>query len=115
MIAKREGYGNVLADGSLKAAKTIGDEAEKYIFQVKGMELASCGVRASKGESLSHLISINSWTPLSEFPLSLLVKLTNEPFLYKTDILKLCLLFSAHCIVIETGSSFIQKFARSNQ
>ncbi|HOF03152.1 MAG TPA: aldehyde ferredoxin oxidoreductase family protein [Atribacterota bacterium] len=57
MIAKREGYGNVLADGSLKAAKTIGDEAEKYIFQVKGMELASCGVRASKGESLSHLIS----------------------------------------------------------
>ncbi|MBN2827462.1 MAG: aldehyde ferredoxin oxidoreductase C-terminal domain-containing protein, partial [Tissierellales bacterium] len=38
-------------------ARQIGPEAEKYIFQVKGMELASCGVRASKGESLSHLIS----------------------------------------------------------
>ena len=57
MIAKREGYGNILADGSSRAAKTIGEEAEKYIFTVKGMELASCGVRASKGESLSHLIS----------------------------------------------------------
>ena len=57
MIARKEGYGKVLADGSLRAAKQIGPEAEKYIFQVKGMELASCGVRASKGESLSHLIS----------------------------------------------------------
>jgi len=57
MIAMREGYGDVLAEGSLRAARQIGPEAEKYIFQVKGMELASCGVRASKGESLSHLIS----------------------------------------------------------
>ena len=44
-------------EGSLRAARKIGLEAEKYVFQVKGMELASCGVRASKGESLSHLIS----------------------------------------------------------
>lgn len=57
MIANREGYGNILAEGSLRAARKIGPEAEKYVFQVKGMELASCGVRASKGESLSHLIS----------------------------------------------------------
>lgn len=56
-IALREGYGDVLAEGSLKAAKKIGPEAEKYVFHVKGMELASCGVRASKGEALSHLIS----------------------------------------------------------
>jgi aldehyde:ferredoxin oxidoreductase len=57
MIGNREGYGDILADGSLRAARKIGPEAEKYIFQVKGMELASCGVRASKGEALSHLIS----------------------------------------------------------
>lgn len=57
MIAKREGYGDILAEGSLRAAQRIGPEAEKYIFQIKGMELASCGVRASKGESLSHMIS----------------------------------------------------------
>lgn len=57
MIANREGYGDVLADGSLRAAKEIGPEALKYVFQVKGMELASCGVRASKAEGLSHMIS----------------------------------------------------------
>lgn len=57
MIANREGYGDILAEGSLRASRIIGPEAEKYVFQVKGMELASCGVRASKGESLSHLIS----------------------------------------------------------
>src|SRR6056297_118584 len=56
-IAKREGYGDVLADGSDKAAEKIGEEAKKYTFTVKGMELASCGVRASKGETLSHVIS----------------------------------------------------------
>lgn len=56
-IAKREGYGDVLADGSALAAEKIGDEAKKYTFTVKGMELASCGVRASKGETLSHVIS----------------------------------------------------------
>ncbi len=67
MIAKREGYGNVLADGSLRAAKVIGEEAEKYIFQVKGMELASCGVRASKGEALSHLISARGADHLRPF------------------------------------------------
>lgn len=54
-IALRQGFGDVLAEGSLRAAKTIGKEAEKYVMTVKGMELASCGVRASKSETLSYL------------------------------------------------------------
>jgi aldehyde:ferredoxin oxidoreductase len=54
-IARREGFGDILAEGSLLAAKKIGNGAEKYVMHVKGMELASCGVRASKGEVLSHL------------------------------------------------------------
>ncbi len=56
-IARREGYGDVLAEGSVKAARKLGGEAMKYTFTVKGVELASCGVRASKGEALSHVIS----------------------------------------------------------
>lgn len=56
-IAIRKGYGDVLAEGSYRAAEKIGKNAHDYVFQVKGMELASCGVRASKGEALSHLIS----------------------------------------------------------
>jgi aldehyde:ferredoxin oxidoreductase len=36
-IAHRKGFGDVLADGPLRAAKRIGKEAEKYLVQVKGM------------------------------------------------------------------------------
>jgi len=54
-IALREGFGNVLADGVMRAADIVGGDAHKYAFHVKGMEMASCGVRASKGEVLSHI------------------------------------------------------------
>ncbi len=38
-IAYREGIGDVLAEGSMRAAKKIGKGAEKYALTVKGMEL----------------------------------------------------------------------------
>jgi aldehyde:ferredoxin oxidoreductase len=37
-IAFRDGFGNILAEGSLRAAKKIGRGAEKYEVTVKGME-----------------------------------------------------------------------------
>lgn len=54
-IAFREGFGDVLANGVMRAAESVGGDAYKYAFHVKGMEMASCGVRASKGEVLSHV------------------------------------------------------------
>ena len=39
MIARREGIGSVLAEGSLRAAKTIGRGAEQYVMVIKGMEM----------------------------------------------------------------------------
>jgi len=56
-IALRKGFGDLLAEGSYRAAEKLGGDAEKYVFHVKGTEMASCGVRASKGEALSHMIS----------------------------------------------------------
>lgn len=56
-IAHRNGFGNMLADGSRRAAKVLGGDAADYTFEVKGVELASCGVRASKGEGVSHAVS----------------------------------------------------------
>jgi aldehyde:ferredoxin oxidoreductase len=38
-IAYREGFGGILADGSLRAAKTIGRGSEKYAFTTKRMEM----------------------------------------------------------------------------
>lgn len=40
-IAYREGIGDILAEGSVSAAATIGKGAEKYILVVKGKELTS--------------------------------------------------------------------------
>lgn len=54
-IAKREGFGDVLAEGVMRAAEIVGGDAHKYAFHVKGLEMASCGVRGSKGEVLSHI------------------------------------------------------------
>jgi len=57
-IAHRtEGIGNLLADGTKRAASALGGDAADYTFEVKGVELASCGVRASKSEGLSHAVS----------------------------------------------------------
>jgi aldehyde:ferredoxin oxidoreductase len=52
-IAYREGVGDLLADGSKKAGERLGGDAIDYVFEVKGLEMASCGVRASKGEVVS--------------------------------------------------------------
>ncbi len=38
-IARREGFGDLLAEGSLRAARTIGRGTEKYAMQVKGQEV----------------------------------------------------------------------------
>lgn len=56
-IALREGFGDLLAEGSYRAAEKIEKDAMKYVMHVKGMEMSACGVRASKGEALSYMIS----------------------------------------------------------
>ena len=40
MIAKREGFGDLLAEGSQRAAEKIGKGSEKFLTTVKGMEMA---------------------------------------------------------------------------
>jgi aldehyde:ferredoxin oxidoreductase len=56
-MAFREGFGDVLAEGSKRAAARIGGAAAEYSMDVKGLELASCGVAGSKGEAVSHAVS----------------------------------------------------------
>ena len=38
-IARREGFGDLLAEGSLRAARAIGRDTEQYAVQIKGQEL----------------------------------------------------------------------------
>jgi aldehyde:ferredoxin oxidoreductase len=45
-IALREGFGDVLAEGSNKAAASIGKGALQYAMTIKGMEMMSCDPRS---------------------------------------------------------------------
>jgi len=47
-IAYRQGVGDLLAEGSLRAARIIGGDAEKYVVHVKGLEVAMHDPRAMK-------------------------------------------------------------------
>jgi aldehyde:ferredoxin oxidoreductase len=54
MMAKREGFGDVLADGSRVAARKIGKGAEKYAMEVQGQELPMHGMRHAPGYATSY-------------------------------------------------------------
>jgi aldehyde:ferredoxin oxidoreductase len=53
-MAYREGIGDLLADGSLAAAKKIGKGTEKFAIQIKGLELAGYDVRGAKAHGLNY-------------------------------------------------------------
>jgi aldehyde:ferredoxin oxidoreductase len=58
-IANRQGFGNLLADGSLRAAQTIGGNALDYAIQVKGQELAMHDPRGKAMVGLGYAVSEN--------------------------------------------------------
>jgi len=56
-IAYREGIGNILAEGSRRAAQIIGRGAEKYAMQVKGLEFPAYDPRSAKAHGLNLVTS----------------------------------------------------------
>ncbi len=56
-IAHREGLGNLLAEGSRRAAQAIGPEALQYAVQVKGQEVAMHDPRVKYGHGLGIGVS----------------------------------------------------------
>lgn len=57
MIARREGFGDVLADGARNAAKRIGKGAERYAMHVKGLELPAYDPRGAVGIGMTFATS----------------------------------------------------------
>jgi len=57
MIGRREGLGDILADGVRLAAKRIGKGSERYAVHTKGMEPPAYDVRGMKGHGLSFMTS----------------------------------------------------------
>lgn len=57
MIAARQGFGNLLAEGSRAAARKIGRGTERYAMQVKGQELPNHEPRGKWGVGLGYAVS----------------------------------------------------------
>ncbi len=55
-IAFREGFGEILADGSLRAAEYIGQGAEDFVVQVQGMPLPMHDHRSCWGYALQYAV-----------------------------------------------------------
>jgi aldehyde:ferredoxin oxidoreductase len=53
-IGRREGFGDILAEGTLRAARHIGKGAEAYAMQVKGLEMAGYEPRGLKGTGFGY-------------------------------------------------------------
>jgi aldehyde:ferredoxin oxidoreductase len=56
-VAAREGVGNILAEGTMRAARVIGRGAEYYSMTVKGLELPGYEPRAAKVQGLGYATS----------------------------------------------------------
>jgi aldehyde:ferredoxin oxidoreductase len=56
-IAFREGVGNIFAEGIVRAAKTFGREAEKYVSHAKNMVMVGVDTRMLKGTALGFATS----------------------------------------------------------
>ncbi len=57
MIADRKGVGDILAEGSKRAAKKFGRGAEKYSMSTKGMEFPGYDPRGAKGIGLTYAVA----------------------------------------------------------
>ncbi|MHA2073714.1 MAG: aldehyde ferredoxin oxidoreductase family protein, partial [Candidatus Hodarchaeales archaeon] len=72
LIAKREGIGNMFAEGSLSAANKLGQNSSNFAIQVKNLELAGVEPRGSFGMALAYSTSDRGgchqrcWTPGAE-------------------------------------------------
>jgi len=56
-IANRQGFGDVLAEGSRSAARKIGKNAEDFTVEIKGLEFALYDVRGSHGHGLGFMMA----------------------------------------------------------
>jgi aldehyde:ferredoxin oxidoreductase len=55
-IAHRKGFGNLLAEGSLRASQIVGKGSDRYVFHLKGQDLVE-GIRSMKGWALGVVAS----------------------------------------------------------
>jgi aldehyde:ferredoxin oxidoreductase len=68
MIAFREGFGDILAEGSARAAQRIGRGTDKFVMTVKKQEIAGQEPRAQKSMGLAAVTAARGADHLYAFP-----------------------------------------------
>jgi len=68
MIALREGFGDILAEGSERAAEKIGRGTDRFVMTVKKQEIAGQEPRAQKSMGLAAVTSARGADHLYAFP-----------------------------------------------
>jgi aldehyde:ferredoxin oxidoreductase len=74
MIANRSGFGAILANGTLQAAKEIGKNSESFAVTVKGLDIPAWDPRGKKGMGLSYATAevgsshLRGWPQTSDQP-----------------------------------------------
>jgi aldehyde:ferredoxin oxidoreductase len=72
MMARREGFGDLLAEGVRRLSNHIGKESERFAMHVKGMEFPGYEPRGAFGSALSYAVSPRgachrrAWPPAKE-------------------------------------------------
>lgn len=62
MMANREGIGDLLTEGTMRAAERIGKDAYKYAIHVKGMEVPAHSGRGVPGMGIGYATSVRGGT-----------------------------------------------------
>jgi aldehyde:ferredoxin oxidoreductase len=57
MIGRREGIGDILAEGTKRAAERIGKGSEEYAMQTKGLEMPGYEPRAMKAQGMHYALN----------------------------------------------------------
>jgi aldehyde:ferredoxin oxidoreductase len=80
LIARRQGIGDLLAEGSKRAAEEIGGEARYFAMQIKGQELPMHDPRGKIGVGLGYAVSDSGADHLTAHHDSLLQKADSVSF-----------------------------------
>jgi aldehyde:ferredoxin oxidoreductase len=70
-IGRREGLGDLLAEGSWRAARKIGKGAEKYVMTIKKQEISAEDMRGSKGMATTFMTNERGAHHMEPYSLSL--------------------------------------------
>ena len=78
-IARRDGFGDMLAEGSRRAAVQIGRNAADYAIEVKGLEVPMHDPRAGHGIGLAYAVGVRGACHVNDMTWSAEGNLINNP------------------------------------